>query len=439
VIIKNLSRKPGDSGQLVKYIFRYIFSKEELAEAKSKVYEKPLYVAGIYLSKTERKYLNAEIGDTKLLADVKAKSPEYNYKEYIQNHLLPNQAGKVAEPEKETKQAPFIVKHNVRSDTINGFTKEFKQNELGRTHKRSDQTNIHHTIISFSNKDSKLVSDLVLRDIAREYIHLRGEQNLYVGTVHRDREHVHLHIAMSGTRLDGKSARISKKDFEVVKIKLQEYQKQKYPQLAHSLPKHGRLKQKELDKGELQNIKRNERTSLKDAVLSSIGTIYKQAKSTEHFISQLRDNGFKEYYRSGRLTGIEHEQYKFRFSRLGVDLEALKQLDIQVNKEKLALQEIKELRQDSTRTKDIDRRFDELEQVKVSAEEKNIDEATEDLQELHDLRDGKDDELDIDDSRDNPSDDESEDDEEAEDSKDTEEETEHGGETESEGDDDIEY
>src|SRR5437764_893402 len=98
--------------------------------------------------------------------------------------------------EKQEQHAPFIIRHNVRSYDVKGFVKEFKNNAQRRVHARKDQTAIHHTILSWSNKDRVVVTPDMIKRIAKRYIALRGESNLYVGTIHTDREHIHLHLAM---------------------------------------------------------------------------------------------------------------------------------------------------------------------------------------------------------------------------------------------------
>ena len=62
-------------------------------------------------------------------------------------------------------QTPFIIRHNIRSNTIEGFIKEFKQNAANRTHTRSNQSLLNHFILSFSPEDSKHIDDKKLKEI----------------------------------------------------------------------------------------------------------------------------------------------------------------------------------------------------------------------------------------------------------------------------------
>ncbi len=82
---------------------------------------------------------------------------------------------------KQEKDKPKpILKHNLRSRTTKGWTKEFDKNFEFRLHKRKDNIKLHHTIISFSNKDKQNIHTALLKDITKRYIKLRGKENIYL-------------------------------------------------------------------------------------------------------------------------------------------------------------------------------------------------------------------------------------------------------------------
>lgn len=161
---------------------------------------------------------------------------------YIFRYML--QAEKTGVLKHKDDCKPFIFRHNIKSKTVEGFIKEFENNLLLRKRKTSNQTIIHHTILSWSHKDANQITDKKLRTIARRFVQLRGENNLFVGTKHSDRSHIHLHFAVSGNQINGCSSRLSKKEFEDLKKSLDEFQKEKYPELSNSLPRHGLSKEK---------------------------------------------------------------------------------------------------------------------------------------------------------------------------------------------------
>lgn len=348
MIVKNLSRSnAGGGGQLVKYIFRYIFKDQGTPIITKQDLHRPFYIPkGVKVTAKDIKHLYSERADAALLAGLKEKYPSMNIKAYVDNYLVPK--AQFHENNKEmqgvkAQASPFVIKHNMRANSINGFIREFEANERGRIHKRKDATIVHHSIISWSNKDSPHITEKMLRDMSKEYIKLRGENNLYVGTVHLDREHIHLHMAMGGTTVEGKSSRISKKEFEEVKVKLQQYQISKYPELCHSLPEHGKAN-KEKEKEELIKNISNRRTSEKESILKCIETNFFKGQSTKEFISLLNADGYKEYYRGEKLTGIQTEKYKYRFSSLGLKLVSLHEKDVIVKEENDTLKEIRQAR-----------------------------------------------------------------------------------------------
>src|SRR5690242_501779 len=101
----------------------------------------------------------------------------------------------------------FFIRHNIRSrSSIKNLIKEFKENESYRLVRRKDSVKIFHTILSFAGKDRAHVNDKLLKDISKKFIEERGLSNLYVGAKHQDKDHVHLHIAVSGTQLNGRSS-----------------------------------------------------------------------------------------------------------------------------------------------------------------------------------------------------------------------------------------
>lgn len=224
MIIKNLTRKKTGTGQLIRYIFRYMLDEE--------------------------KQLNQ--GD---------------------------------------KEQALVIRHNVRNRTVEGFIKAFKENEKNRIIKRKDQTIIHHTILSWSHKDATHITDKMLLDITRKFIRLRGETNLYVGTKHTDRNHVHLHIAVSGSQINGRSSRMSKKAFADLKLSLDTYQKEKYPELVHSLPFHGRSSlSKEIQLG-TRHLKSRE--SEKESILKTMEEACLDSISLEEFLENLKTKGLE--------------------------------------------------------------------------------------------------------------------------------------------------
>lgn len=265
------------------------------------------------------------------------------------NYLF-NDAGKL----ERQGQKPIIMRKNLRTRKLENVIKEFKANEQLRQNKRKDAVKLHHTIISFHAKDSKQLDEKKLRDIASEYMKLKGP-NLYVATVHFDKGHQHIHIAESGTQyMSGKANRISKGEFTKLKVSLQTFQQRKYPELSNSLVRH------EGNSKETRKTKAiNERQTNKKALLNVLASAEKNAKNLDEFLSALRAAGHEPYYRGQVLAGVKFDgDTKYRFSRLGYDEARLEKLNEQ-SKELEELESLRSSSQESDRENSSRSRFEE--------------------------------------------------------------------------------
>ena len=285
------------------------------------------------------------------------------------------------------RQKPIIIRHNVRSRTIEKQIKEFKENEKFRLHPRKNSVKAYHTILSFSNKDKDKITEKTIRSVAKEYMKLRGNDNLFLGTVHYDKDHVHLHIVMSGTKyLTGQANRLSRSEFAGLKKSLDKWQEKKFPELIHSLPHHG--KSKGLTKSPKEQVidRRNGRVSQKETLLKTLEVGYNKSTSVDSFLASLKAKGFEPYYRSGRLTGVRSaDNTKFRLGRLGYDeikLAKLEERQIKEEKELADLASIRD-RQSQVREQDEDRSSRSFEPDPDEKNEKEEEEFTEDDQPDH--------------------------------------------------------
>lgn len=233
----------------------------------------------------------------------------------------------------------LIIKHNIRSRTINGFIKSFETHEKFRIIKRKDSVKLFHTIISFSPEDRAYINEELLKDISNKFIELRGEDNIYLITPHWN-ESVHLHCVYSGVLLNGRSARISNQKFRSLKRSLEAYQREHYPELIHSRIEHD--KGLRLTKEAAINTFKLSHQSNKISLLECLEKAFANATSKIEFINQLQKFGHDLYYRNGKLQGVLFNgKTKYRFNRLNFDRERIENLDISKKKE---LQELMSLR-----------------------------------------------------------------------------------------------
>lgn len=255
--------------------------------------------------------------------------------------------------EEESKKLQPVLKHNMRNRSIKGWAKEIDANEALRIHKRKDNIKLSHTILSFSNQDKEHINNALLKDISKKFVELRGKDNMYLASSHQDKDHIHLHIVMSGTKyMTGESTRISKREFQQLKLALDAYQKEKYPQLIHSLPDHGKTLKDRLAEKAHQVQSRAANLSQKQQIIETTETLYSKSKSIDHFLSQLKSEGYEPYYRGHKLYGLENEEGRhFRFKTIGFDREKLDGLDRQSDNEEKELYDLRDLRESKSEEK----------------------------------------------------------------------------------------
>ena len=99
----------------------------------------------------------------------------------------------------------------------------------------------YHEIISFHASDSKNLSKADLLKLSRVYAKERSPNSLVVASMHRNKEHLHIHVITSAVELDGKVKRLSKSQFRELKQTLERYQ-DKHLKLEHSNVNHSKKK-----------------------------------------------------------------------------------------------------------------------------------------------------------------------------------------------------
>ncbi len=223
----------------------------------------------------------------------------------------------------------FVITHNVKGKSVDGWVEQFKKNETFRLRKRrKDGVYFNHEILSWHRDDTRHLSPEKLQDMVRQYIKLRGSKGMYVATVHTDREHVHVHICSSGLQYrNGKSMRMSRKEYADLKANIQTYHVEKFPELSHSVVQHGRKMLRVSDK-EYQFRLRTGKRSQREVVQRIVEMCASKAKSLDNFCFLLRAEGLETYIRGGRKYGIVNLGRKFRFKTLKIDIEHFNEREI---------------------------------------------------------------------------------------------------------------
>lgn len=242
----------------------------------------------------------------------------------------------------------FVIRHNIKGNSIEKWVEQFKENETHRKYRRKDSVLLTHEILSWHKEDAKNITLEKMEDMAREYIRLRNPRGIYIAVPHTDKKHFHVHICASGLEYHtGKSMRMTKAEFAELKKNVQLYMTEKYPELSRSPVEHG--------KGEVSisdadyRIKlRTGRESDKQKIVSILQSCHQRAKSKDEFFRLLKERGVETYSRAGRTTGIVYSKRRYRLSRLGLTPEILLELDVEV-KRRTELEKVRRKRREKGR------------------------------------------------------------------------------------------
>lgn len=217
------------------------------------------------------------------------------------------------------------------------LSEQFSQNEQFRKHKRSNNIHLVMDVLSFDKRSTPFLNNSKLKQIARKYITLRAPKAISIAVVHHDKSHTHIHILFSAIEYrSGKSIRISKSQFKAIKLEMEQYQKDNFPELAHSKINHNPLPEKKrtpnITQAEKQILLKGA-TSEKQSVLKILETAYKKAKSKEDFYLLAQEMNLNLYTRNGQIVGV-HTSRKYRFKTLGYSPEIIELLEQNLNKNK---------------------------------------------------------------------------------------------------------
>jgi hypothetical protein len=210
--------------------------------------------------------------------------------------------------------------------TEQDLVREFEGN-AARLRARANGNVLYHEILSFSAghqvKDEVLFR--AIADIGDEYLSRRAPHQLAYGVIHRDTEHVHLHLMVSANNA-GQSdrVRLSKKDFADVQKEVERIALERYPELAQTkvyTKERGRerLKTKNREQAARQ---RSGTPSRKEALKSMVHAIFERATTPADLARMLEAEGLAFYTRGKSVGLIEREagggERRHRLATLGV-------------------------------------------------------------------------------------------------------------------------
>jgi hypothetical protein len=209
---------------------------------------------------------------------------------------------------------PFLFKHNLVGKTPTDFEKAFKDNH-DRAPKRKGGVTMYHDILSWRPGDSGKIDTRVVQHIARKYAELRNDKALYLGAIHQDKNHIHLHLMISAVEAyTGKSIRISKSEFAEIKKEVQKFEQERFG-LAHSAVDHGKGERIKGDR-EYQMEARSGKISKREEVRVILEKCYANSITQGEFYEKVKASGLALYERGGKVSGVDEGRH-MRFSTLG--------------------------------------------------------------------------------------------------------------------------
>jgi len=205
--------------------------------------------------------------------------------------------------------------------------REFEENAK-HLRERSNGNVLYHEILSFSRghrlKDEELFR--VVADIGQEYLSERAPRQLGYGVIHRDTDHIHLHLMVSSNAV-GKSERVrlSKKEFAEVQKKVERFALERYPELAQTkIYDRERSPEKLKTDAREQAMKtRNQEPSRKEILKARLHSLFERATSFQELAALAKAEGLS-FYQRGKSVGVvvrepDGQERRHRLSTLGVE------------------------------------------------------------------------------------------------------------------------
>lgn len=207
----------------------------------------------------------------------------------------------------------FILTKNLKGDDKDGWIRQFEKNEQNRLRSGKNASKVLHEILSFHSADRSQITKQKLIQITEEYLRLRSENGMFLAVPHMSEAHIHIHICGSPIDyLTGKSLRMTRQEFQKLKIDIQKFQYSRFPELTNSLVDHA---PSEGRKREPSNFERD-----KQFVVRILKNVPPDHWSTFEYCFE---NGLVPYERGGKIVGIEYKGRKYRLVTLGVSLTEL--------------------------------------------------------------------------------------------------------------------
>ena len=255
--------------------------------------------------------------------------------------------------------------HNLRSafDHLPQIEAEFLENARPIRNQPKAGVVLYHEILAIAAADREKVTEEMLVDLTREYLRQRAPNALAYAKAQFNTDSPHVHILISGNLIESaKKLRLERGQFEQVKRNLEAYQREKYPQLTHSIV-HGPQRSKSADQlrqtdGEHERARRLKKAdraepSQKGEARERLKACLDEARSEQHLTELLTASQLAPYVR-GKTPGVTDTQTgrKYRLNTLGLEREGQ--------------ETVKRLRENAPAQEKIERRIRKLEEIELA-------------------------------------------------------------------------
>lgn len=187
--------------------------------------------------------------------------------------------------------------YNCSSHKRENIIEEFTENAKHLSRRKNGNIVLHEVIaITRTNKISEHEQKIALREIAEKYIEQRAPNCLVFADLHNDKEtNIHYHIAFSANELgDKKRYRYPKPKFKKLKIEMEKWVLETYPQLDQKITMQTRS-DKKLKQQRREENKR--RIPKKEKTIEILNHVF-QSKSLSEAQELLEENNLEIYLRN---------------------------------------------------------------------------------------------------------------------------------------------
>lgn len=216
---------------------------------------------------------------------------------------------------------------NLYSRNGKNITADFLQNSR-RLKNRKNGNYLFHEVISLTKSKQLTLAEEKERlfDIVCEYAKHRCTNNLVTGFLHDEKaNNVHFHLMISSNEIgESKNQRLTKYDFNKIKIQTEKYVIDKYPELEQDIiinAKKEKQKAKQSTKG-WEVVRKGGRLEKKEKIITTLKSVFADCRSKTEFFNRLSKQNIEMYNRGNTIGFINQtDDKKYRLKTLGLESE----------------------------------------------------------------------------------------------------------------------